>query len=1442
MAHQLLTTFYVQSPDAPYTDITVAARVQYASGNYWTEDTNQLRCTVSNAHYNDENGLRRRYKVDVFRTETSSYYNNQAVYYYPLSKAGTYHWRLQVMLNSNVMLERSLYITIQPDIHVYVGDGRRQTAEGGREPIDLLYTEEAMLSANPLVRMVEVIKNESAEAVAARTLALTKLNAYKENVFIRTNVPIDIVSNDLTEDTFGYGYYNNKWLQLKDAITVMRKIGTSDYLWGGYSLTTVIQNDSRGKFAPFVADSGNYVDYGNPPLLTYPYYEPVELGLEKPLLSNPLKIEANLQLYANGVNRYMGSGETTATTDPIILDLLAVLKTAHAIKIIPSVMTLDEDNNYTTFCAVEVNDDTDWTLEPVDSRLTVTPTSGTGRAAVVVKKADSFHLTGHFENVLLTAVSTASTPPYPDIDGFEQVSDTAEVHVEQYFPTHNALIPKMLSNTLGERGGEFLDNVTIAHVQNNTADELNAAYAYNASHAAFAITSTDDVLNIDASKPIVLDKIEITGVNVRRTIATGIAKGGAALSFSIVGTNDLTGAWTTLRDGSAITDFAALTNTTTAGNWTTSASTNFTISSTGTAAFRYYRLVPHNRSATGAELSYALHRLHLYEKVTATAVSMVGTAISDSRNTATTTLNNVATSTNGVVSINNPTYRFTVDFGEANPKKVDRIQITTNRSGTDDRLVQAPDGFIVSASNDGIAWTPVLVSDRPVAIGGTFAHWFDLAVTSPYRYYQIEITNFYNLSFTLSQVRFYEKGAGASVSCLLPKSPYLTCPQKWDSLVKIDSRPQTADSGSDAAYQSFDHSLTVNGFAGRFTVGMYSAATYLATNSGTLNPFALENLDQYPGVEVTFDTPHRIRSWSLQSVGNENYKNSGAVFESLATVLVLCGKTLDGRWKILDLVRSSDLYTATKIRVDRPVQHIELADKIRISAIAVQDSGLAYRGFVWFPQIQLFAGVPVLPNMGQYSGNDVQVRSNGGAEYDYYYGNERDIGRRVFDREVSGNSIARIGSRAWYINNNHFLLEDVADSGNISQFGSYQSKAWLALVFPRTRILGYLYSIDNLKNLSDNHANVSYAASLYFEGRETANNDAILAPSAQWDFIDLISLDRCIGHNLFGVPTENLIAETNQTTLNNYAAALGLPVKDRTFIMNRTDLHSIRYDAESEEWYDDGLRLEPGQTANLSNHFNNMTTDELLNQSGQFRLNSVAIERGATMQPPWTVIPDKASIVNQKDNRRMVYDILAETWDEVPNTDAIYHVDDRTHYADLKDSGGNPMLLAQLRCTAQSIVNTEKPSVGGEPVAMPEMQFFGLPAETINSGAVATITYLKAEDAAGKLHDLLGKHAALPYQRLDVSYNYGTYYTTYFRLYVGAAQNIKPTDRRLYFSIQGMNGLMTTTNVSFDNDYYSQPYREVSVPGDYTTSPTFFELYIYSANDEQIILSSGYTG
>jgi hypothetical protein len=46
-------------------------------------------------------------------------------------------------------------------------------------------------------------------------------------------------------------------------------------------------------------------------------------------------------------------------------------------------------------------------------------------------------------------------------------------------------------------------------------------------------------------------------------------------------------------------------------------------------------------------------------------------------------------------------------------------------------------------------------------------------------------------------------------------------------------------------------------------------------------------------------------------------------------------------------------------------------------------------------------------------------------------------------------------------------------------------------------------------------------------------------------------------------------------------------------------------------------------------------------------------------------------------------------------------------------------------------MNTERSAGDDAQVAMPEMQLFGLPADTINVGAVATVSCLKAEDATG---------------------------------------------------------------------------------------------------------------
>ena len=156
-------------------------------------------------------------------------------------------------------------------------------------------------------------------------------------------------------------------------------------------------------------------------------------------------------------------------------------------------------------------------------------------------------------------------------------------------------------------------------------------------------------------------------------------------------------------------------------------------------------------------------------------------------------------------------------------------------------------------------------------------------------------------------------------------------------------------------------------------------------------------------------------------------------------------------------------------------------------------------------------------------------------------------------------------------------------------------------------------------------------------------------------------------------------------------------------------------------------------------------------------------------------------------------------------------------------------MMAQLRFTVKSIMNIANLPTGSYSVAMPEMQFFGLPASPINGGST-TVTYLKAEDSAGKLHDILGRHQRLPY------YSYNGSSTT-FRFYLSAIHNIKSTDKKVYLS---MEGVTNPGNAAIDES----PYQNIAiaVSGDHRSTPTYYELYINSDNNEKIILSSGYLG
>jgi hypothetical protein len=581
-----------------------------------------------------------------------------------------------------------IYLTIQPELHVYQ---ESMQESGVRSQEDLVTTTETIISQNPLnvQRTVNVL--ETAEALSARNIHLTEPTDYKGTIFVKSNLPVDTYSDDLSVESNGSGdYYEyyDVWLRLKEQIRMTRKIGSSEYKWNdGYGSYPIIKTDTQGKYSSFI--SGNNESGYETALLDYPYYGAVELGLEKPPLTLPLTVQSAMQLYGRAVDRYTGNAETIEKTVPIVLPLLAILKSAHTINITPPIITLNEDNNYTSFLAVEANDGADWSFQNVDPRITVTPASGTGRTAVIVKEAGdrSQELEGEgnyfFENVPLTIVSSVNPVIYPDIDGNYEVSDTAHVHVEQYTPTRNALVPKMESETAA--------GVAITPLPNDTANELNAEYTHSTSnYASFAINSADDVLTIDAGEAVVLDKIEIRSQNVRRLVAPNTYKGGAAIAFSLYGTNDPDGTWTLLRNGANLTDISAITGTTsTVGSWVWGSTTTTTIvngfaarncpscgtpmtfctvcgqvscpnfdfeeyynygntCSNGhdvwgrhydlhwnptshtpvtppdhwTTAYRYYKLVPVNRSTGGVEMACSLFSVDIHKRVSATQVSI----------------------------------------------------------------------------------------------------------------------------------------------------------------------------------------------------------------------------------------------------------------------------------------------------------------------------------------------------------------------------------------------------------------------------------------------------------------------------------------------------------------------------------------------------------------------------------------------------------------------------------------------------------------------------------------------------------------------------------------------------------------------------------------------------------------------------------------------------
>jgi len=100
----------------------------------------------------------------------------------------------------------------------------------------------------------------------------------------------------------------------------------------------------------------------------------------------------------------------------------------------------------------------------------------------------------------------------------------------------------------------------------------------------------------------------------------------------------------------------------------------------------------------------------------------------------------------------------------------------------------------------------------------------------------------------------------------------------------------------------------------------------------------------------------------------------------------------------------------------------------------------------------------------------------------------------------------------------------------------------------------------------------------------------------------------------------------------------------------------------------------------------------------------------------------------------------------------------------------------------------------------------------------------------------------LVHQRTATGWGGGIVSTT-FRFYIGAVKNIIAVGEhanKLYLAIQNANGTMAQSNVVIDDS--SAQIREIPMSGNHTTSLAYYEVFIYSANNEKIIVSSGYVG
>jgi hypothetical protein len=179
--------------------------------------------------------------------------------------------------------------------------------------------------------------------------------------------------------------------------------------------------------------------------------------------------------------------------------------------------------------------------------------------------------------------------------------------------------------------------------------------------------------------------------------------------------------------------------------------------------------------------------------------------------------------------------------------------------------------------------------------------------------------------------------------------------------------------------------------------------------------------------------------------------------------------------------------------------------------------------------------------------------------------------------------MAHVGSANWYLDmgtpNN-----DVAHDGIIRRFyrsgtvDSATSLGWVTVSFPSRRLIGYLYSIDDLADPDNVHASHPHAASLYFEGLEKADASAADSDSiiGEWDEIGIISLDKCMGKCTEIV--QNLQDAQIQAELDSWTQdvlKLTGSEKDQCFIIEDVgfDRTVIQYNDSENQWQDKGTQF-----------------------------------------------------------------------------------------------------------------------------------------------------------------------------------------------------------------------------------------------------------------------------